>query len=170
MTIMIQISIIDSPIGQLVAGIYSERLCLLEFNEPGRLQSQQVSLQRFFGCPVEPGEQPLHQTLREELNQYFQGARQVFSLPLVFAGSEFQRKVWDALLTIPYGSRRTYKEVACQIGAPRAMRAVGSANGRNPIAVVVPCHRVVNKNSGLGGYGGGIWRKQWLLDLERRFA
>lgn len=103
-----------------------------------------------------------------QLEEYFQGKRKTFKLPLKLKGTEFQKLVWDALLTIPYGETRSYSEIACQIGRPKASRAVGMANHRNPVAIVVPCHRVIGKNGSLTGYAGGLDKKERLLDLERR--
>ena len=167
---MIYTTIIQSPLGPLVAGVIANEICLLEFDDPHLLDTQRLMLERLFNCPVLPGEQPLHHVLRTQLDQYFSGERQELSLPLVNPGSDFQQRVWGSLLQIPYGSTRSYEEIACQIGAPRAVRAVGTANGRNRLAILIPCHRVVNKDGKLGGYGGGLWRKQWLLELEQRFA
>jgi len=103
-----------------------------------------------------------------ELAEYFVGHRRRFTIPLDLRGTPFQRKVWKALLAIPYGRTRSYSQIARQIGRPKAYRAVGQANHRNPVAIVVPCHRVVAADGGLGGYGGGLDRKQFLLDLEQR--
>jgi methylated-DNA-[protein]-cysteine S-methyltransferase len=105
-----------------------------------------------------------------QLDEYFAGERTEFDLPLNPAGTPFQRRVWDALKTIPYGEIRSYGEIAEQIGRPGAARAVGLANGRNPISIVVPCHRVIGASGALTGYGGGLERKQYLLDLETRVA
>lgn len=104
----------------------------------------------------------------EQLDAYFTGERTDFDLELGLAGSEFQRRVWQALLTIPYGETRSYGQIAEQIGATGSARAVGLANGRNPIAIVVPCHRVIGASGSLTGYGGGLDRKRSLLELERR--
>lgn len=106
----------------------------------------------------------------EQLAAYFAGDLTEFELTYEMAGTEFQRRVWTALLTIPYGQTRSYGELATQIGAPTASRAVGLANGRNPISIIVPCHRVIGSNGSLTGYGGGIDRKRTLLDLERRHS
>ncbi|OMC10276.1 cysteine methyltransferase [Mycolicibacter heraklionensis] len=104
----------------------------------------------------------------EQLAAYFAGELTEFDVTLEMAGTEFQRRVWTALLTIPYGQTRSYGQLASQIGAPTASRAVGLANGRNPISIIVPCHRVIGSNGSLTGYGGGIDRKRTLLDLERQ--
>ena len=103
----------------------------------------------------------------EQLDAYFAGELQEFDQPLQLSGTEFQRRVWNALRTIPYGETRTYGEIAEQIGSPTAFRAVGLANGHNPIAVIVPCHRVIGANGSLTGFGGGLERKSALLELER---
>jgi len=99
--------------------------------------------------------------------EYFAGSRREFTVPLVYPGTPFQVKVWEALRGIPYGETYSYEKLAWSVGIPRAQRAVGHANGQNRLAVLIPCHRVVNKDGKLGGYGGGLWRKQLLLDLER---
>ncbi|MGB3893488.1 MAG: methylated-DNA--[protein]-cysteine S-methyltransferase [Mycolicibacter sinensis] len=106
----------------------------------------------------------------EQLAAYFAGDLTEFDLAYQMAGTEFQRRVWTALLTIPYGQTRSYGELALQIGAPTASRAVGLANGRNPISIIVPCHRVIGSNGSLTGYGGGVDRKRALLDLERQHS
>lgn len=106
----------------------------------------------------------------EQLGEYFSGARRDFHLELDLLGTEFQRKVWKALLTIPYGETRSYGEIALQINAPGAFRAVGLANGHNPIGIIVPCHRVIGANGSLTGYGGGLDRKRMLLGMERSGA
>ena len=103
---------------------------------------------------------------KNELTSYFQGQPPRFSVPLIYPGTPFQRRVWEALLRIPSGQTRSYEELARAIGSPDAVRAVGRANGQNRIAILIPCHRVVNKNGELGGYGGGRWRKRHLLELE----
>jgi methylated-DNA-[protein]-cysteine S-methyltransferase len=112
---------------------------------------------------------PRHVRLREasrQLDEYFSGRRRAFDLPLEFRGTEFQRSVWNALLEIPYGETRTYGQIADQIGNPTAVRAVGAANGRNPISIITPCHRVIGLSGALTGFGGGLDAKAYLLSLE----
>lgn len=112
-----------------------------------------------------------HPTLKEtarQLGEYFAGQRQRFELPLDFFGTDFQRQVWAALLTIPFGETRSYSEIARQIGNPSAVRAVGAANGRNPISIIAPCHRVIGASGSLTGFAGGLQAKQYLLALEGR--
>lgn len=113
-------------------------------------------------------ETTLIRTAYQQLMEYFKGEREIFEIPLELEGTPFQRKVWEALLTIPYGETRTYKEIASQIGSPQACRAVGGANNRNRIMIVVPCHRVIGKNGTLVGYAGGVDKKELLLDIEKR--
>ncbi|MBN1937224.1 MAG: methylated-DNA--[protein]-cysteine S-methyltransferase [Anaerolineae bacterium] len=101
-----------------------------------------------------------------QLDEYFSGVRRVFDLPLGLHGTEFQQRVWRQLLEIPYGQTASYAEVARALGNPQAVRAVGLANGKNPISIIVPCHRVIGSDGNLVGYGGGLWRKEWLLKHE----
>lgn len=108
----------------------------------------------------------LFEDVSRQLDEYFSGNRKEFEVPLVLSGTEFQREVWAALRTIPYGQTASYGEIAAQIGRPGASRAVGLANGRNPVGIIVPCHRVIGADGTLTGYGGGLDRKQWLLSLE----
>lgn len=160
----------ESPLGPLLLGATEQGACLVEFTDRRALESQLAGLRRRFRSALVPGENEHLARLRAELAQYFRGERQRFEVPLVFPGTDFQRAVWSALLTIPYGETRSYEEIARAVGAPAGQRAVGVANGSNRIAIVIPCHRVVNKSGELGGYGGGLWRKRHLLDLERRHS
>lgn len=105
---------------------------------------------------------------RRQLTEYFAGARTTFDVPLRFEGTPFQRRVWQALTRIPFGTTMSYGELAKQVGTPKGSRAVGGANGRNPLVVIVPCHRVIGAGGALTGFGGGIPRKRWLLDHEGR--
>jgi methylated-DNA-[protein]-cysteine S-methyltransferase len=116
----------------------------------------------------EKGETPLIKKAVKQLDEYFNNKRQIFDLPLIQHGTDFQVKVWKALQTIPYGETRSYGEIAAMIGNPKACRAVGMANNRNPIAIIVPCHRVIGHDGSLTGYAGGLKIKQKLLDLEKK--
>ena len=116
---------------------------------------------------VEVGETELHLVVAAQLAEYFAGERKEFDLPLAPRGTEFQMGVWEALKGIPYGETRSYQDIAITIGNPKACRAVGAANGRNPIPIIIPCHRVIGKNDGLVGFGGGLGIKSHLLGLER---
>jgi AraC family transcriptional regulator of adaptative response/methylated-DNA-[protein]-cysteine methyltransferase len=154
-------------VGPLIAGATDEKVCLLEYTDRRMLEAQLDTVRRRFRAAVVPGTSPVLDHLKAELGEYFEGRRRDFTVPLTYPGTGFQVKVWDALRRIPYGETRSYQDMAVAVGSPRAVRAVGRANGLNRIAIVIPCHRVVNKDGKLGGYGGGLWRKQLLLDLER---
>src|SRR5262245_15024650 len=156
-----------SPLGPLVAGATEEGVCLLEFTDRRMLEAQFEAVRRRFDRPVLPGTNPHLEKLEEELELYFAGKLRAFTVPLVYPGSPFQVKVWNKLLAIPYGETRSYEQMAIAVGDAKAVRAVGTANGQNRIAIVIPCHRVIRKGGELGGYGGGLARKQWLLQLER---
>ena len=157
----------ETPVGPMIAGATDRGLCLLEFTDRRMLERQLEIVRRHFGCAVLPGENAALAQIRSELQDYFDRKRQSFTVPLDIRGTEFQERVWRLLLTIPYGSTWSYEELAIATGNPAATRAVARANGMNRMAIVIPCHRVVNKDGKLGGYGGGIWRKTTLLDLER---
>jgi AraC family transcriptional regulator of adaptative response/methylated-DNA-[protein]-cysteine methyltransferase len=158
----------ESPIGPLLLGVTDDGVCLLEFSDRRGLAGQLEALRRRFAAPLVPGAAHDFAALRSQLAEYFAGRRRAFDLPLSPSGTPFQRRVWARLLRIRYGETRSYEDLARAVGRAGAQRAVGQANGRNPIAIVIPCHRVVNKGGRLGGYGGGLWRKRFLLDLERR--
>jgi len=114
----------------------------------------------------EKKESALIKKTAKQLDEYFSGKRKEFDLPLRFEGTDFQKKVWNALLTIPYGETRSYGQIAAQIGNPKASRAVGMANNRNPVSIICPCHRVIGADGSLTGYGGGLKTKKYLLKLE----
>jgi AraC family transcriptional regulator of adaptative response/methylated-DNA-[protein]-cysteine methyltransferase len=163
---LIRLTWLETPVGPLVAGATDDALCLLEYPDRRMMETQLDTLRRRFARPLAPGDSPLFTPLREQLGEYFAGRRRAFDLPLEYPGSPFQRRVWDALRRIPYGETRTYADLAREIGAPGAARAGGTANGANRLAIIIPCHRVIAAGGGLGGYGGGLWRKLRLLELE----
>lgn len=152
----------------MFAGAVAEGVCLLEFADRRMLETQLKRLWRLYGAEFVPGESLHFKALSAQLEEYFAGRRREFSVPLAAAGTAFQERVWTVLRGIPYGTMRSYQEQARILGDPRAIRAVARANGDNRIAILVPCHRVIGKNGKLVGYGGGLWRKQYLLDLERK--
>jgi AraC family transcriptional regulator, regulatory protein of adaptative response / methylated-DNA-[protein]-cysteine methyltransferase len=161
--------VFESPVGPLVAAATEEGLVFLEFGDEARLARQVLGLERHFG-PTRAGSLPYLDQTERELAEYFAGRRLRFTVPLVVRGTDFQERVWRTLLSIPYGETRAYVEVAHQLNLKNGQRAVGLANGQNRIAIIIPCHRVIEKSGGLRGYGGGVWRKKFLLDLERRFV
>ncbi len=157
----------DSPVGPLTLAVSHRGLCQLTFSKKSApVVGLQVWLNQWFHNPKL--ERNDHQVLPyiEQLNEYFRKERKQFELPIDLYGTPFQKLVWRKLLEIPYGEVRTYKEVAQAIGAPKAVRAVGGANNKNPVSIVVPCHRVIGSNGSLVGYGGGLHIKEYLLTLE----
>jgi AraC family transcriptional regulator, regulatory protein of adaptative response / methylated-DNA-[protein]-cysteine methyltransferase len=161
------LSWLRSPLGPLVAGATAAGICLLEFTDRRMLEAQFTTVRKRLAAPVVPGSNEHLEKLADEIARYFAGSLRSFSVPLIYPGTPFQQRVWAQLLAIPYGETRSYEDLAIAVGDKKAVRAVGRANGLNRIAIVIPCHRVVNKSGALGGYGGGLRRKQFLLDLER---
>ncbi len=159
---------LETPIGPMIAGASDQGVCLLEFCDRRMLEAQLTRVRKLFGPALIPGENAMLQQLRAELAEYFAGTRTAFDVPLVFPGTPFESRVWQELLKIPYGEIRSYDALAHAVGNPGASRAVGRANGMNRIAILIPCHRVLNKNGELSGYGGGLWRKRLLLNLEQK--
>lgn len=157
---------LDTPLGPMLAGATYEGICLLEFADRPLLPRRLERVQARLGSAAIPGHHPRLDRLAGQLAEYFAGARRSFDIPLAFTGTPFQERVWRLLCEVPYGGTVSYAELARRAGSPGGSRAVGRANGDNRIAIVVPCHRVVGANGGLGGYGGGVHRKQRLLDLE----
>ncbi len=157
--------VLDSPFGPLFLGATEQGLCAVGFApEQFALQRQ---LSRYGITSFQEGSTPILEAASAYLQAYFAGDNPQRTFPLDLRGTAFQRAVWEALLTIPYGKTRTYGEIATQIGRPRAVRAVGRAVGANPISLIVPCHRVVGRNGALVGYGGGLAIKRALLALEQ---
>ncbi len=164
---LVRVTRIPTPLGPMIAGATEKGICLLEFADRPMLPTQLDRVVKLHGAVLLPGTSPLFETLAGELERYFRGELTEFTVPLDVDGTEFQRRVWAQLRTIPYGETRSYGEQARRIGEPSAVRAVARANGDNRIAIVIPCHRVVGSDGKLTGYGGGLWRKRRLLDLER---
>ena len=157
----------DSPLGPMVAVASGQGLSLLEFGDRRMLESEFADLQKRLDAVLLPGRNEFTEEAIRQMNEYFAGARGTFSVPLYTPGTEFQQRVWAALRQIPYGESRSYGALAADIGEPKAVRAVGTANGMNRIAIMIPCHRVIGADGALTGYGGGLWRKDWLLKHER---
>lgn len=147
------IYIINTPIGTMIATADEKSITSLDFTDE---RHENIS-----------SDNPLLIRLEEELREYFEGKRRTFTLPLSPNGTVFQKKVWKTLLSIPYGETISYAKESERFGNPKAIRAVASANGRNPISILIPCHRVIATGGGLGGYSGGLWRKEFLLALEK---
>lgn len=159
---------IDTPIGPMLAIADNRHLHMLEFVERKSLQSHVDRYRKHFNATVLPGDTPALQLIRRELKDYFAGKQLTFKSKIADAGTEFQQTVWDELRRIPPGETRSYLDVSHSIGRPTAMRAVANANRLNRCAIILPCHRVIGSDGTLTGYAGGLWRKQWLLDHERR--
>ncbi len=166
----VQVAWVESPVGPLLLGATEKGVALLEFTDRRALESQLDILRKRLKRALVPGTNERVEEARRQLADYFAGRRQQFDLPLDAPGTPFELAVWGELLRIPYGETRSYEDLAKRVGRPGGSRAVGQANGRNRVAIVIPCHRVVNKDGELGGYGGGLWRKRFLLDLEQRQA
>ena len=160
---------LDTPLGPMTAIADERELHLLEFVDRRGLEREIERLRQRQKAGIAPGRTAPIAQIEKELKDYFAGRSMTFETPLARAtGSPFQNAVWDALLTIPPGETWSYAQLARAVGRPKAVRAVGTANGANPLAIVIPCHRVINANGELGGYGGGLPRKRWLLEHERR--
>lgn len=156
----------DTPLGPVMAAASTEGICLLEFAERRMMEKQMERLERADGIEIIPGTSPLFALLVEELDSYFRGHLREFSVPLDIRGTPFQKKVWEELQRIRWGETRSYAEEAKALGDLKAVRAVARANSENPIAILIPCHRVIGSNGSLTGYAGGLWRKEFLLRLE----
>lgn len=153
----------DSPVGALKLVAHDQALVAVMWDNEDHKRVRLAEL-------IEDRQHPMLLRVKKQLEEYFTGQRQQFDLPLDFQGTDFQQQVWQALLTIPYGEKRSYKDIAVQIGNEKAVRAVGAANGRNPISIIAPCHRVIGSSGALVGFAGGLDKKQILLSLEQSKA
>lgn len=158
---------LPTPLGPVLVGAVDEGICLLEFTDRPMLETQISRLKKRLKTTALPGSSPYFAQLHQQLQEYFEGQRKRFDLPLVVPGTEFQQMVWEQLQKIPHGSTRSYAEQARHIGNPSAVRAVAKANGDNRISILIPCHRVIGTDGSLTGYGGGLWRKKRLLEIEQ---
>jgi AraC family transcriptional regulator of adaptative response/methylated-DNA-[protein]-cysteine methyltransferase len=159
---------IETPIGTMVATASETHLLLLEFSHRRMLDTQLDRVRRALTCEFERGESPVFGIVRAQLDEYFAGERREFDIPLHVPGTPFQTRVWNELQKIPSGTTTSYARIAEAIGQPTAVRAVARANGDNRVAIIIPCHRVIGSDGQLVGYGGGLWRKRRLLQLEGR--
>ncbi|WP_434352832.1 methylated-DNA--[protein]-cysteine S-methyltransferase [Psychrobacter sp. HD31] len=168
-----QFSYVYTPIGNMLAIFAQGKLCLLEFLERKMLETELNQIIKDKKCQFEfinTSSNLSAQTLQNQLDEYFAGKRVEFDIPLEAVGTPFQQAVWQTLQTIDYGKTISYQDEAEKMGKPTAMRAVANANGKNKISIIIPCHRVIRKSGDLGGYGGGLWRKRFLLALEDNTA
>lgn len=157
---------IDTPLGKMLALADRNGLRLVEFVDRRGLENEIARLRRRLKCAIVPGSNIAIDLFESQLGDYFAGRRRDFELPIAPVGSEFQMRVWGALRKIPAGTTRSYGEIAEEVGRPGAQRAVGAANGSNCLCLVIPCHRVIGADGSLSGYGGGVWRKRRLLEME----
>jgi AraC family transcriptional regulator of adaptative response/methylated-DNA-[protein]-cysteine methyltransferase len=158
----------DTPIGMMIVGSTDKGCCLLEFHDRGGVEKIRLAIEKRYRKNVVAGKCNTNDMAIEQLSGYFAGARTDFDLPLDIVGTQFEKSVWQELLATAFGKTRSYGEVAAAVGNPLASRAVGRANGANRISIIVPCHRIIEANGNLRGYGGGLWRKRWLLDHEQK--
>ncbi len=163
---VIYIHQIDYPIGLVTIGATKTGICLLEFDNEQRIAKHVAQFNKQGEVKLIRKKSVLINKAAEQLKAYFLGELKEFDLPLEMVGTDFQLKVWKELLKVPYGVTRSYKEQAIAVGDVKAIRAVATANGENRISIIIPCHRIIGANGSLTGYGGGIWRKQKLLELE----
>lgn len=167
---MITTTKIETELGIMIAGAVEEGICLLEFCDRRMLNTEYKDLARYLKTTIIEGENVHFITVRKQLAEYFEGSRKEFSIPLVTPGTPFQKAVWKELMSIPYGTTRSYQQQSVALGKPESIRAVANANGMNRISIIIPCHRVIGSDGHLTGYGGGLKRKRWLLDHEKRYS
>lgn len=159
---------IDTPLGPMIAAADDSFLYLLEFVDRRGLEKEVERLRKKIGLGLIPGDNQITKQIKAELSDYFQGKSLCFKTPYILLGSDFEQSVWQALTHIPIGETCSYLSLAKAIGKPTAYRAVANANGKNQLAIIIPCHRVINESGAIGGYGGGINRKQWLIEHEKK--
>ncbi len=164
---IINITRIETDLGTMIAGATGKGICILEFADCKLLEMELKQLMTSLKAPLVQGDNIYFDALRKQLEQYFKGELRKFDIPLDLVGTEFQKQAWRGLLDIPYGTTTTYAKQAERLGKPSAVRAVANANGKNKISIILPCHRVIGADGTLTGYGGGIWRKKKLLELEK---
>ena len=162
----IRLQTYTSPCGELLLGSYADKLCLCDWTAGTRHARVMSRVQRYLQAPFVEEPSELTRRAAQELDEFFVKKRQVFDLPLLFAGTDFQQRVWRNLLKIPYGQTLSYRQEALALGMPEAVRAIANANGANALSVIIPCHRVIGYNGSLTGYGGGLAAKRFLLELE----
>ena len=157
---------IETPIGKFIIGATDNGCSISEFSDRGGFDRINSRIEKRYKAELIPGNNQFIDQMEEEFNLYFEKKLKVFKTPLDYKGTPFQISVWDELLKIPYGETQSYGQIAKNLGKPGAMRAVGKANGDNYLPIVIPCHRVIEATGKLRGYGGGLWRKKYLLELE----
>ena len=157
---------LNSPLGQMIAGATNKGVCFLEWHDRGGIERIKQRVEKRYKLPLVEGNNRHLDQLEKELGDYFTEKLRKFGVKIDVTGTPFEKKVWEQLLQIPYGETRSYGQVAKLLGKSGAQRAVGKANGANYLSIVIPCHRVIEANGNLRGYGGKLWRKKYLLELE----
>lgn len=161
-------STITTPLGDMICAASSKGICLLSFFNSKHLEKQIEKIQKFFDAEAIPAHNKYFECLQKELDEYFEGKRKEFTVPMQLVGTPFQQDVWKILQLIPYGEKISYKDEAGLLKKPNAFRAVANANGQNMISILIPCHRFIQKNGTLGGYSSGLDKKEFLLNLEEK--
>jgi AraC family transcriptional regulator of adaptative response/methylated-DNA-[protein]-cysteine methyltransferase len=165
---ILKTTLLDTPLGTMLAIASEQALYVLDFIDRPSLNRTIEQLRIKTKSTIIPGDTIQTHSIKQELAQYFEGTLKIFNTPLHLLGSPFQQHVWRTLTTVPYGQTCSYAQEAIAMGKPSASRAVANANGVNQLAIIIPCHRIINSNGKLGGYGGGLSRKQWLIDHEKK--
>lgn len=159
-------SAITAPFGDLCLGDFQDKLCFVSFGSSQSISDTMLRIRHILGTNFMEKETLLLREAKSQLAEHFARRRQHFNLPLLLSGTDFQKSVWEAMRTIPYGARLSYQDIAVKIKRPKSVRAVGNACGANALPIIIPCHRIVNKNGKWGGYNGGLRIKRFLLGLE----
>ena len=167
--VIVYLNRIPTPLGPMLIGTTDKGLCLLEFVDRRMLETQLKRLSKYMNSTFVTGSNSITELTVDEITKYFEGKLKTFTVPLDLPGTEFQKNVWKVLQEIPYAKTRSYEEQAKAINNIKAVRAVAKANGDNRISIIIPCHRVIGKDGNLTGYGGGLWRKKYLLELENKY-
>ncbi len=162
----VEISLHETMLGRLVIGSFGQKICLVDFAQRDKTDAVVRRVVKGLDAEIVSQENDSIRRVKQQIDEYLQGMRTVFTFPIIMVGTSFQKEVWTELLKVPYGNTASYQEVARRIGRPKAVRAVGTANGANALALVVPCHRIIAASGGLGGYGAGLAVKKTLLALE----
>lgn len=167
---MICLKLIETALGSMQLAATDEGICLFDFQYRRSIDNIMKRIETNTGKRFGEGHHPYFDLLEQQIGEYFTGVRQTFQLPLHLVGTPFQVSVWKGLQEIPYGETRSYKAQSQFLGVEKAIRAVAGANGENGIAIIIPCHRVIGENGSLTGYAGGLPKKQWLLEHERKHS